>query len=364
MIIYYYIIVITNMNKTHLIVILFLLLVPFFYKKNIEFFYSNKSFFSNKDFTKYYEINNYIHDKKKKVLYKCNSNMVSDVNSQNCKTFNYSSNSNYFKNIAGSKVFTAELLSKNNIPIPRFINITKSLKHINIRELITLLDNSKLNPPYVIKIDNGRQGKHVYVNIHDKSKLLDLIHELFNTTNTPRIIIEEFKIGEPHRILMYKNKIIDILKKEATTVYGDGIKNILELIDVVNVEKKKNNLPIIDEYEIPYIKTQGFNLKSIIPINKGVILSKTPHYHHGSLVYRITKVHPDNIKMFQKVQNIVGSELLGIDYLTDDISVSYIKKGWINEINSMPDLNLHKVAINPKLDFVDLFINKIKNLFQ
>ena len=176
-------------------------------------------------------------------------------------------------------------------------------------------------------------------------------------------MIEEFKQGNSYRIYMINNEILDIYCKEKTVVIGTGKHNVIQLIDIFN---KKAVFPI-KKYDKRLISSQ-INFKSIVPKNKKIIISNIASVRNGGKTWKIlfSNVHPDNITMFKKVQKVIGLTISGIDYITDDISISWKKgKGFVNEVNDSPAFDGpggHLVVNkNNKKKFYDRFATILKN---
>ena len=95
-----------------------------------------------------------------------------------------------------------------------------------------------------------------------------------------------------------------------------------------------------------------------------IIVSETINYHNGSELNRIPikKVHPDNIKMFLKINKLLGVELSGIDYMSPSIEKSYKQEGHIIEVNNSPDMKIHFKADSKNNNFaVRRFVKKLFN---
>ena len=64
----------------------------------------------------------------------------------------------------------------------------------------------------------------------------------------------------------------------------------------------------------------------------------------------LSKVHPDNLAMFAKVNEVLGLNLSGLDYMcTTPMDVSHTAHGGgvVIEVNPGPCLNIHKDALQP-----------------
>ena len=292
--------------------------------------------FNNVEMKKAYLKQGIIYDKKNKQLRKCNNN--------NCKTINISSQLNHpnSNHISNNKIVTSRILALNNISVPKSVLIRK--KNFSKSYLNFLIQNEGLKYPLVLKPVSGTQGYGVHLNINNIDEVYDIATKLLS--NNRYLTLEEQVYGDNYRIMVLNNEIVDIAKRPLPYVVGNNNKKLETLIKEYNIKQKLDgNYPCHNINE-NYIKTQGYNLNSNIPNNKTIYITNVANYHNGSNTIRIpmSKVHQDNINMFKKTNKLLGLELSGIDYMTNDISKSYKQEGYIIEVNSGPDVTLHIAA--------------------
>ena len=66
--------------------------------------------------------------------------------------------------------------------------------------------------------------------------------------------------------------------------------------------------------------------------------------------------------MCKKIQKVIGLTINGIDYITDDISISWKKRnGFINEVNDHPAFSGH-LAVNK--DNLKKFYDKLATILK
>lgn len=310
-------------NKTIILVILIILIF-------IKLYYTSKEsvIFSAPYLTQEYQKHNIIYNKN-------NRNLTKDDKVLITKTQLNKKSSN---KITNSKYETSKLLQSHNILVPKFILWDpKKSKENNIKLI------NKLIFPLVVKPIDGVQGKDVYLDLYNINNVLEKVNYLLSKNK--KIIIEEQINGENYRIMVLNNKIIDVVYRKKPNVIGNGKHNIKDLIFMYNsIQKKHKNFPITNiNYSL--LDKQGLTLDSIPKKGQKVIISNVCNYHNGSRLERIPikNIHPDNLKLFKKINRVMDLNLSGIDYISPDITKSYKKNyGFINEVNGGPGLDIHK----------------------
>lgn len=209
--------------------------------------------------------------------------------------------------------------------------------------------------PWVVKPSKGHGGNGVTVGINAVKQIQEAI--IFAKKYFKKIIIEEYIQGENYRVIVYKDSILDVIKRIPANVTGDGKSTIQELIDLKNKKRKALQLQAIkiDNELHKEISSQSISLSSILEKGKKIFLRKNSNMSTGGETTRIgiETVDIDNIQLFKKVTNLFDLSLAGIDVIIPDITKSYKKqKAIINEVNKAPGLRAHYLADMKEDNFV------------
>lgn len=299
-------------------IILVLILVYIIYiKLNITEHYtplSNNMFFS------YLENNGYIIDKHNKTI------------TNNNKILKYNNNFNNKKSaqLVLHKDKLSDMLYTYNMSVPKFIKVKK----YNEIDILNEIHQIKLHFPLVVKPTSESLGNGVETDIYDEKTLLNVIK--ISLKKYKILLVEEQIRGNVYRILMFNNKIIDIIGKRKASVLGDGLNMIKTLI---NKKYKDKLLP-----NIRLLKYQNVNLDTIIPKNHKIDISNIINMQNGAECERINinKVPKINKDFFLDVTKKVDIFCTGIDFISNDIYVPYTtNNGKILELNYKPDINIH-----------------------
>ena len=321
--------------------------------------FENFVIFSSNDMRNAYKLRN-INIKNNNILEKCNQNDSKTTCKKIYYNFPFPQTNNINSNsISNDKAITSRIFQINNIPCAKFIGINRLVTEEKLKELLL---SYNLKYPLVLKPVNGTQGYGITLNINDFNTLFYNVTKLQETNQ--KVIIEEQAAGTNYRILVLNGLIIDILRRELAYVIGDGKKTLYQLIQDRNHKQKLNNLYPTHNINYEYLKKQGgFTNESVVPKNKKINITNVANFHNGCNTYHVplNTIHPDNLKLFIKINKVLKLNLSGIDYMANDISKPYYNDNHIViEVNSGPDMKVHQMALpkeNVALKFVD-------NLFQ
>lgn len=277
-----------------------------------------------------------------------------------CKNTNYSYHFNSIDSVklVKNKIKTSDILNKHNLPIPKFnkINIDNSSEKI-------MIDNQKhhIHFPIIIKPINGTFGRDVYINIENNEELDDILKKI-HTSNYKNFMCEEYIEGHVYRIFVFKNKIIDIIKREKPFVIGNGNCNLKKLIENKNNELRDSKLYPIKNISAKCLLNQGVNMNSIIPNKKKIYVTDIINLHNGAPIERMdmNKVPKINFELFKKVGQVLNINCYGLDYISKNIYSPYNQgKNVILEVNGTPDTEIHSKLNNYGNSFFNSIVKHI-----
>lgn len=119
----------------------------------------------------------------------------------------YSVNSSNSIEIVRDKLYTQQILAKNNLPIPKSMLVKFPVNIELVEEYI--------NFPVVVKTISGSQGNGVYLS-ENKNNFIDLMHLLESTNPNANIIMQEFiktSRGVDLRIITVGGRVIGCMKR-------------------------------------------------------------------------------------------------------------------------------------------------------
>ncbi len=134
-----------------------------------------------------------------------------------------------------------------------------------------------LKKPLVVKLADGQQGEHVYLNLNQEEGYFAAIDIIRKTKKSKKsaILVEEMFSGSEYRILATQEKILSVIRRLPANVVGDGQSTIQELVITKNQQPLRNGCGtykkiIINDNLIAFLSKQNLNLNSVIDKNKRV----------------------------------------------------------------------------------------------
>jgi len=203
----------------------------------------------------------------------------------------------------------------------------------------------QLRKPVITKPSLGSHGRHTRIHINSQGEL----ERGFSSAKrlSPWVIVEEELKGSVYRVALVGGRVIGVLRRDSPTVVGDGKHTIKELIHETNAHPWRvgnfHKIEITDfvRRELAY---QNLSLDSRPARGRKIMLHPKVGRTQGGTNANVTKhVHPENIKMFERIASALEDSLVGVDFIIEDIAQSWKEqdRSGVIECNSAPFLDLH-----------------------
>ena len=190
----------------------------------------------------------------------------------------------------------------------------------------------RIGYPVVVKPLNANHGRGVSINLTTDEEVITAFHEAQKHGTSKAILIESFLTGHDHRMLVVNDELVAVAKRVPGHVVGDGTNSIEELVEIVNLDPRRGigHEKVLTRLELDsqaerLMEEAGYNKQTVLDKDHVFYLRSTANLSTGGTAIDVTDiVHPDNRDMAVRSIKAIGLDVGGVDFLTDDISKSYI----------------------------------------
>ena len=241
--------------------------------------------------------------------------------------------------IAHNKIITANILRRSGFPVAQ-------QRQIKNEEQALSAANS-VGYPVVIKPIDQEQGLGVATDLRDDASVKEALKDTYKYSSN--IMVEKHIGGEDYRITVILGKVLSVFKRRAGGIIGDGIHTIAELITIEQKKPKLQRTFIrkgimlleLDNEARRLLSEANLTTRNIPSIGKYIALRKKKNISSGGSfkVVPLSNVHPDNMLLATRLSKILHLDMVGIDFISPDISLSWLEtETTICEANAQPQI--------------------------
>lgn len=242
--------------------------------------------------------------------------------------------------LASDKEETNRILGDLGLPVPRQRLVRSESEAVRAAE--------RLGYPIVVKPLNANHGRGVTTELRDAEAVKAAFAKAREHSRS--VLVETFLEGFDHRMLVVGGELVAVAKRVPGHVVGDAEHTVAELVELVNRdprrgighEKVLTRIELDDEAE-RMLARKGLTEASVPKAGEAVYLRGTGNLSTGGTSIDLTDlVHPDNREMAKRVARAIGLDVVGIDFITPDITRSFREVGGgICEVNAAPGFRMH-----------------------
>ena len=242
--------------------------------------------------------------------------------------------------IAGDKEETKNLLNAAEIPVPRG-------RLIGMDETIDDAIAS-VGFPFVFKPLHGNHGRGATTNITTREQAVTALEGA--REHGRYVICEKFITGFDFRILVINYKFVCAALRTPASVTGDGEHNIQWLIEETNKDPRRGyghekvlTQIKVDGYTHKILEEKGYTVDTIPEKGELVLVKPTANLSTGGTSTDVSdEVHPVNIFMAERIAQIIGLDICGIDIMACDLKTPLFENGGsVLEVNAAPGFRMH-----------------------
>lgn len=248
---------------------------------------------------------------------------------------------------AGDKWVSQAFLARGGLPVPRCVLYDPA----DPSGAVGLLEHSGR---VVVKPRSGTgAGMGIVTNITDESSLHDAARRALGWSD--QVLVEEHIELPSFRLLYLDGELLDAVRRDPPGVVGDGSRSIRSLVGVENearlaAEQDPISLnPLTIDAELrSTLARSGLGLRSRPPKGQRVVLKSAVNQNSRQQNHVVTDtVHPYYADLGRSLLEMCGIRLLGLDLLSDTVSVPLAESGGVvNELNTTPALHHHTLVAN------------------
>ena len=239
--------------------------------------------------------------------------------------------------IASDKDLTKRLLRQVGVPVPHGRAVSNAEDAWQASQEIGF--------PVVVKPCSANHQRGISIELTTEDEIMRAYDFAVKAGETDNILVEQFAMGQHHRLLVVGNQLVAAAKGHSECVVGDGVLTIKELVAIVNSDPRRGEAYtdqlgtlLLSEPAIIELNKQGLTIESIPENGRTVVVRRT-----GDLTTDCTdEVHPETAEQAVIAARVVGLDIAGLDVMATDISRPlYEQKGAVVEVNAGPSLSPH-----------------------
>ena len=210
----------------------------------------------------------------------------------------------------------------------------------------------------IVKPNDGYGSKGLSLTMVSHYDLENALKLAASNDSKRHALIQQRVKYKEYRFTVLNGRVESVLLKQPAAVYGDGLKNVRELI----AEENKNRLNVnIGRLHIQYPQLSEDNMVNLsvdmlyyIPQkSEEVVLGQSSLVRDGASVYElIDSITPIYIKIAEQIACLVGSSLLAVDMFIKDVSNSTGSDYFFNEANCSPALRMYYASRNKDMSWL------------
>lgn len=198
----------------------------------------------------------------------------------------------------------------------------------------------------IVKPSLGSRSRHTVLHINDRASLLKAFAVAKQLS--PWVAVQEELKGRVHRVTLISGKVVGVLRRDPPYVVGDGQSSVRELVRVANLHPMRQG-PVfhhilMDTEAQTELKRQNLNWDSLPAAGREIVLRQNIGRGSGGVNSDVTDlVHPENLKLFEKIGQVLADSLVGVDLIIQDVSAPWQQQPGtgVIECNSLPFIDLH-----------------------
>ena len=242
--------------------------------------------------------------------------------------------------ISQDKELTRTLLKAVGVPVPEGLPVSDADDAWAVA--------CDIGVPVVVKPRDGNQGRGVATNLTTREQITAAYQAAL--AESKQVIVEKFAPGHDYRVLVVGNKVVAAARREPAQVFGDGMHNIRELVELANLDPRRgeHHATVLSKIKLDAVAQgvladQGYTSDSVPAAGMSVLIRRNGNLSTGGTAIDVTeRVHPHVAARAIDAARVIGLDIAGVDIVATDISAPLEEQaGVVVEVNAAPGLRMH-----------------------
>lgn len=213
------------------------------------------------------------------------------------------------------------------------------------REAGTKKENAaflKQHKRLVVKPAHGEQGRGVSVDVTSQKELEAAVRQARQMDE--RVLLEQYVEGEDLRIIVIDRDVVAAAIRRPPEITGTGRHSVRKLIEKLSRRRSaatggESKIPV-DEETTRVVKSQGYDLDDVLPVEETIRVRKTANLHTGGTIHDVTPhLHPALREAAEQAAMAINIPVVGLDFIVPAVDQEeYV----IIEANERPGLANHE----------------------
>jgi cyanophycin synthetase len=253
--------------------------------------------------------------------------------------------------LALDKKLVHDLLVQANVPVPAHVEATpqqRSAAHEFMAESTNAL---------VVKPADGTSGgSGVTCGVKSAADLHSAL--IAASRGSGRVLVERQAWGDEYRFLFLDGELLDVIRRRAPRVTGDGRSSVARLISEENRRRARARGQLgISHLEINLdtlitLERNALSLSSVVPAGVSVEVKSTANQNGAcdNETVDLRLIAPSLVAEVARAAEVLGLRFAGVDIITPDLKRSLSESGGVVlEVNGTPGLHYHYLVADSEV---------------
>ncbi len=194
----------------------------------------------------------------------------------------------------------------------------------------------------VVKPARGEQGRGISVNVSAPEAVQQAVEAAKRVCD--HVILEEFCEGRDLRIIVIDFEVVAAAVRRPPEIVGSGQHTARALIEKQSRRRAaatggESHIPL-DEETVRCVKEAGYDMDSVLPAQKQLVVRKAANLHTGGTIHDVTEeLHPTLRRAAQHAARALEIPVTGLDFIVSAVDGP---EYFIIEANERPGLANHE----------------------